>query len=59
MIDQLREEAGVALDQKKFGYRSCWNCNPSHEHLRDVDYVICCFACGRWFFRGVDITEEA
>ena len=54
-IDELREEA------RKYPVmlRTCWNCNPAHEHLKEcADYVILCFACGRYYFRGVDITEE-
>lgn len=38
--------------------RSCWNCNPSHEHLKNVDYVIYCFACNNYFFKGHLIPVE-
>jgi hypothetical protein len=31
--------------------RSCWECNPAHEHLKRVNWLHCCFSCGRlWIF---------
>lgn len=39
-------------------FRSCWNCNSGHEHLRSAEYVIWCFECGRYFFGGVDVTID-
>ena len=35
--------------------RSCFECNPAHFHLIDMDYLNC-FECGRYFRKGVDIT---
>ena len=53
-LKQLREEA----KQYEVVLRSCWNCNSSHEYLKEYnDIVICCFECGHYFFKGVDITE--
>jgi len=31
--------------------RSCWQCNSAHEHLKTVNFLHVCFACGRyWIF---------
>jgi len=38
--------------------RSCWNCNPAHEGLKNADYPIECFECGHTYFRGVRLTEN-
>lgn len=46
-------------DPDKWAMRSCWNCNAAHEHLRQAEYVIMCFDCGHWFYKGHDLTEEA
>lgn len=42
-----------------YAMRSCWNCNSSHDYLKKAEYPILCFACGHWYFNGVDITEGA
>jgi ribosomal protein S27E len=41
-----------------FAIRSCWNCNNAHEHLKNSGCLINCFSCGKWFYKGVDITEQ-
>lgn len=54
-IDKLRKEA----IKYPIVWRSCWNCNPAHEHLKKEDKcVILCLECGRYYFRGEDITED-
>jgi len=31
--------------------RSCWECNPAHEHLKKVNMLHWCFECERyWVF---------
>ncbi len=37
-IEQLRQEA----DGMTSAFRSCWNCNPTHEDLKSVDFLIYC-----------------
>lgn len=32
--------------------RSCWKCNPAHKHLKKADYIIWCFECGNFYFKG-------
>lgn len=56
-IKKLRTEALSLMKQEKFTMRSCWNCNPAHEHLKEYSIPIICFECGHWFFKGIDITE--
>jgi len=36
--------------------RSCWNCNGSHEHLKDGKFTMLCIWCGHYYYNGVDIT---
>ena len=38
--------------------RSCWNCNPAHEHLKKANYIIHCYECGRFFYKGLDVTVQ-
>jgi hypothetical protein len=58
VADDLREsrDAGRVLDPlvklNDFALRSCWNCNPSHEHLKRVAYVIRCFECWLLYYKG-------
>ena len=52
-----RTEAG----KHNRGFRSCWNCNPSHRRfLEDTtdNHFFTCFSCGHHYFNGIDITEE-
>ena len=59
VIKELREEASelVNIDVNNLCYRSCWNCNGAHEHLKEADFVILCYECGKYYFKGVDITN--
>jgi hypothetical protein len=59
-IDELRAEAKklMADDKSSLVMRSCWHCNPAHEHLKNEEgVVIMCFGCGKWFYKGQDITD--
>lgn len=53
-IDKLRQEADGMVP----AFRSCWNCNPCHENLKEVDYLILCFECNRYFYKGQCLTPE-
>jgi hypothetical protein len=59
-IEQLRREAKKLLkeDDLNLRIRSCWNCNLAHEYLKEADYVINCYQCGDWYYKGVNITEN-
>lgn len=56
-LEKLRHEAAIQIHRGNMALRSCWKCNRMHEHLKRVEYVINCFACGRYFYKGVDITS--
>ena len=34
--------------------RSCWLCNPAHEHLKSVKQLQC-IGCGKLFVEGVEV----
>lgn len=57
-IEQLRKEAKPLRDKGKYAFRSCWNCNGAHEHLKNAEGLINCFVCGHWFYKGEDLTED-
>ena len=59
-IKKLRQQAEriIKKDDSLLIMRSCWDCNHSHEHLKDLrNMVIFCFICGRYYFKGQDITD--
>jgi hypothetical protein len=33
-------------------FRSCWECNPAHEHLKSSKWLVC-FVCGNSYRLGV------
>ena len=55
-VEEARKEAEKRFEQRAM--RSCWNCNPSHEHLKNAEYPFVCFECGNWFYKGFNITVE-
>jgi hypothetical protein len=65
IIENLRKEAIEWVEKNGpsgfisvFPNRSCWKCNPAHEHLKTVNYPIKCFFCNHVYFKGIDITDE-
>lgn len=45
--------------QKELVFRSCWNCNSAHEHLKKgKDFIICCFECGKLYIEGKELVIE-
>lgn len=38
-------------------FRSCWDCNSAHKHLKKADYLIYCVWCGKMYLKGKEITE--
>ena len=54
-IEEARKRAQE--DNPTVTMRSCWNCNPSHEHLKNSDCVIMCLECGEFYYLGVKISE--
>jgi ribosomal protein S27E len=57
---EARKKAKEILkkDRTNFAWRSCWKCNGAHNHLKKADVPINCFGCGRWYYKGIDITED-
>lgn len=52
-------EKGLELKNAgEFSMRSCWRCNPAHEHLKTVGGLFHCFECGRWFMNGGFFDSE-
>ena len=58
-IEELRKEAIAKIKENEdyLCFRSCWNCNGAHEHLKEADFVISCYECGKYYFKGIDITN--
>lgn len=60
--EKLREEALELFNKNanNLVWRSCWNCNKAHEHLKEQNdkFVIECFECGHYFFKGKQISED-
>ena len=57
--EEATEQAATYLaanGSESYALRSCWNCNEAHEHLKERDYPILCFECGKWYFKGTCIT---
>ena len=52
------EKAKELGKKKEFSMRSCWECNPAHEHLKNVGGLFTCFECGRWYMNGDYFTNE-
>ena len=39
--------------KKEIIFRSCWNCNSAHKHLKkEKDFIIFCFVCGNLYLDG-------
>lgn len=55
-VDEAREEALKLFSIGECELRSCWECNPAHEHLKEHG-LINCFECGKFFYKGIDVTE--
>ena len=56
-IDEARKKAIKILREhpEVAELRSCWNCNPAHEHLKN-HLLVNCYDCGHWYYNGLDIT---
>lgn len=45
------------MDEGEPAFRSCWECNGAHEHLKDTDFLHVCFSCGRYWIHGYFLDE--
>lgn len=48
----------IKFEDGEPAFRSCWECNGSHEHLRKSNFLMNCFSCGRFWLLG-DYLPEA
>ena len=44
--------ANKLKSENQFAMRSCWECNPAHERLKESPGLFVCFECGRWYMDG-------
>lgn len=58
-MKNLRAEAKALIreDRNNVTFRSCWNCNEAHDHLKESPLVINCPWCGHWYYKGEDVTK--
>ena len=49
------EELDIILHTKGFQYRTCWECNKAHKHLKNADEIIVCLWCGNAYYKGEKI----
>jgi hypothetical protein len=52
------EKAEELSEKNEFAMRSCWECNPAHEHLKKVGGLFVCYDCVRWFMNGDFLANE-
>jgi hypothetical protein len=56
----IQREAYILLEESRYFSRSCWDCNGSKEELEDEneEVVLWCFDCEKYYYKGLDVTEE-
>lgn len=57
-IVELRKEAMKFIKKGDFAFRSCWDCNPAHEHLKEARTPIKCFSCDNWYYKGKNLMKR-
>lgn len=56
-LEEAQAKAIQLIEDGKWSMRSCHECNGAHQHFKDYeDFVINCFACGKWWLGDVDVT---
>lgn len=54
-----KEELIKRADGRAPALRSCWECNPAHDHLNQEDDILyLCFVCNRYYMDGIFLTEN-
>lgn len=56
-LEDLREQARKDKQEWMVLGRSCWECNSAHVHHLEGGGKYNCFACGRYYYNNVDITD--
>jgi uncharacterized protein YegP (UPF0339 family) len=57
----ITKEGMIKFEEGEPNMRSCWECNPAHNHLKKLKVITGCFSCGRYFINGkflLDISTE-
>ena len=52
------EKAEELKNKDNFSMRSCWECNPAHNHLKTVGGLFICLDCNRWYMNGGYFDNE-
>lgn len=61
LLHSVLSNEDKALELQKagdFAMRTCWECNPAHEHLKTVRGLFTCISCGRWYMNGGYFDNE-
>jgi ribosomal protein L37AE/L43A len=46
------EKAQELKSKNDYSLRSCWECNHSHEYLKNANGLFTCVDCGKWYMNG-------
>jgi hypothetical protein len=59
-LEEAQTQADKALADRAYALRSCFECNPCHEHLHSDPPILflCIGDCGSWWFGTWNLTEE-
>jgi len=49
---KINKKGKIEFEEGEPVFRSCWNCNGSHKHLKNTNYLILCFSCGKYYLKG-------
>ncbi len=49
----LEDSRGFTREGHEPFARSCWECNPAHDYLKQVNELHQCFGCNRFWIFGV------
>lgn len=57
MIEHTLYDKCIKLIQEgEFEFRSCYKCNPAHEHLKYSNTLILCFICGHFYYNETSLS---
>ena len=52
------DKAFEEYKNKRISFRTCWECNTGHEHLKTMNGLFICISCGRWFINGGFLGDD-
>lgn len=53
-VREIKQSEPPPMKPGTYGIRSCWECNPAHEHLKQAEYIVACPWCGKAYLKGVE-----